>query len=85
MVEGFRSQGSSAFASDAAATAPAMYSLNPTLLSWTCKDGSFDMSERMILGHLLDKPSTAALCYGRANFAGPLRKVHGHASSFNVP
>ena len=84
VVEGFRSQGN-AFASDAAATAPAMYSLKTTLLSWACKDGSFDMSERMILGHLLDKPSAAALCYGRADFAGPLRQVHGKALRFNVP
>eukprot|EP00439_Symbiodinium_sp_Y106_P004452 s11329_g1.t1 len=40
-----------------------------------CKAGQFNMSERQIIGHHLDRPSTSALTYGRANCVGPLGKV----------
>ena len=63
-------------ASDEAATPLSTHSLKATVLSWACKDGSLDLSERLILGHHLDRPSTSALCYGRANCAEPLRKIH---------
>ena len=54
---------------------PSTHSLKVTILSWMCKVGQFNMSERQIIGHHLDRPSTSALTYGRANFVGPLGKV----------
>ena len=56
---------------------PSSHSLKVTLLSWACKSGQFTMVERQIIGHHLDRPSTSALTYGRANFVGPLGKVAG--------
>ena len=63
-------------ASDPESSLPMTHCLKTTLLSWSCKSGKFDISERHILGHHLDRPSTSALTYGRANFTEPLRKVH---------
>ena len=62
--------------SDEAAELPSTHSLKTTMLSWICKYGKFEIIERLILGHHLDRPSTSALTYGRANFTEPLRKVH---------
>ena len=45
------------------------------MLSWAAKAGDFNLSERQILGHHLDRPSVSALTYGRANFIGPLKKM----------
>ncbi|CAE7308651.1 unnamed protein product [Symbiodinium sp. CCMP2592] len=56
---------------------PSSHSLKVTLLAWMCKSGLFSLSERQIIGHHLDRPSTSALTYGRANFVGPLGKVAG--------
>ena len=54
---------------------PTTHSCKATVLSWLAKAGNFDMSERQILGHHLDRPSTSALTYGRQNFIPILIKV----------
>ena len=54
---------------------PSSHSLKVTVLSWLCKSGQFSLVERQIVGHHLDRPSTSALTYGRANFVGPMVKI----------
>lgn len=54
---------------------PTTHSCKATVLSWLAKAGNFDMSERQIIGHHLDRPSTSALTYGRQNFIPILVKV----------
>ena len=54
---------------------PTTHSCKATLLSWLAKSGKFDMSERQIMGHHLDRPSVSALTYGRQNFIPILTKV----------
>ena len=54
---------------------PSTHSCKATLLSWLAKSGKFDMSERQIMGHHLDRPSVSALTYGRQNFIPILTKV----------
>ena len=54
---------------------PSSHSLKVTMLSWAAKAGDFNLSERQILGHRLDRPSVSALTYGRANFIGSLKKM----------
>ena len=54
---------------------PTTHSCKATLLSWIAKSGKFDMSERQIMGHHLDRPSVSALTYGRQNFIPILTKV----------
>ena len=47
---------------------PTTHSRKTTVLPWLAKAGNFSMSERQIMGHHLDRPSTLALTYGRQNF-----------------
>ena len=47
---------------------PTTHSCKATVLSWLAKAGNFLMSERQIMGHHLDRPSTSALTYGPQNF-----------------
>ena len=54
---------------------PTTHSCKATLLSWLAKSGKFEMIERQIMGHHLDKPSVSALTYGRQNFIPILTKV----------
>ena len=54
---------------------PTTHSCKATLLSWLAKSGKFDMPERQIMGHHLDRPSVSALTYGRQNFIPILTKV----------
>ena len=54
---------------------PTTHSCKATLLSWLAKSGKFDMSERQIMGHHLDRPSVSALTYGCQNFIPILTKV----------
>lgn len=54
---------------------PTTHSCKATLLSWLAKSGKFEMIERQILGHHLDRPSVSALTYGRQNFIPILTKV----------
>ena len=54
---------------------PTTHSCKANLLSWLAKSGKFDMSERQIMGHHLDRPSVSALTYGRQNFIPILTKV----------
>ena len=54
---------------------PTTHSCKTTLLSWLAKSGKFDLSERQIMGHHLDRPSVSALTYGRQNFIPVLTKV----------
>ena len=54
---------------------PTTHSCKATVLSWLAKAGSFSLSERQIMGHHLDRPSTSALTYGRQNFIPILVKV----------
>ena len=54
---------------------PTTHSCKATLLSWLAKSGKFDMSERQVMGHHLDRPSVSALTYGRQNFIPILVKV----------
>ncbi len=54
---------------------PTTHSCKATVLSWLAKAGGFSLSERQIMGHHLDRPSTSALTYGRQNFIPILGKV----------
>ena len=54
---------------------PSTHSCKCTLLSWLAKDGKYTLSERQIMGHHMDRPSTSALTYGRANFVPILVRV----------
>lgn len=54
---------------------PTTRSCKATLLSWLAKSGKFEMTERQIMGHHLDRPSVSALTYGRQNFIPILTKV----------
>ena len=47
---------------------PTSHSCKTTILSWMAKAGTFNISERQVMGHHLDRPSTSALTYGRQNF-----------------
>ena len=54
---------------------PTTHSCKTTLLSWMAKAGSFSISERQVMGHHLDRPSTSALTYGRQNFIPILVRI----------
>ena len=52
------------------------HSLKATLLSWVAKSATFDLQERLILGHHLDEETKMAVTYSRDAIAATMVKVY---------
>ena len=52
------------------------HSLKATLLSWAAKSATFDLQERLILGHHLDEETKMAVTYSRDAIAATMVKVY---------